>query len=343
MTIMRSYTPLVEPISLDEAFLDVQGARRLHGTGPEVARAIRARVRLETGLTASVGVASTKLLAKLASDLSKPDGLLVVEPGTELAFLHPLDVGRLWGVGPATRKRLARLGVRTVGELAAIPEDTLVATLGNASGHHLHALAWNRDDRPVEPDHEVKSIGHEETFPVDVYDREVLGHELTRLADKVGARLRAAQRASRTVQLKLRYADFRTITRSRTLPEPTDVGADLARVARELLADVPVERGVRLLGVSGQQLVPTAGTGDQGSLFGGDAAGAPGSEERAAGASDRAPDRAKRAAVERSMDAVREKFGPGAVGPGVPNSLTGRKPASPRRPDPRQGPEGPTR
>jgi DNA polymerase-4 len=322
MAILRSYTPLVEPISLDEAFLDVQGARRLHGPGPDVARAIRERVLGETGLTASVGVASTKLLAKLASDLSKPDGLLVVVPGTELEFLHPLDVRRLWGVGPATQKRLARLGVRTVGDLAAQPEETLVATLGNAQGHHLHALAWNRDDRPVEPDHEVKSIGHEETFPVDVHDREALGHEITRLADKVGARLRAAGKAARTVQLKARYADFRTVTRSRTLSAPTDLGAELATVARELLDKVAVERGIRLLGVSGQQLVAGGGE-EQGLLFGEPS----GSLESAASPSGAATEemgmarKAKRAAVERSMDAVRAKFGPGAVGPAGPRTL----------------------
>jgi len=322
MTIFRAYTPLVEPISLDEAFLDVRGARRLHGTGPAIAQRIRDHVRADTGLTASVGVASTKLLAKLASDLSKPDGLLVVAPGTELDFLHPLDVRRLWGVGPATQKRLARLGVHTIGDLAAQPEDTLVAALGNSQGHHLHALAWNRDDRPVEPDHEVKSIGHEETFAVDLFDREVLGHEITRLADKVGSRLRAAGRAARTVQLKARYADFRTVTRSRTLEVPTDVGAELAAVARELLEQVAVEQGIRLLGVSGQQLVATPDTGDQGELFADPAAPtapmAPG------------PDRSKRAAVERSMDAVREKFGPGAVGPAGPRSL-----GAPRRSPPR--------
>jgi DNA polymerase-4 len=319
MTIFRSYTPLVEPISLDEAFLDVQGARRLHGAGPEIAQQIRDHVRADTGLTASVGVASTKLLAKLASDLSKPDGLLVVEPGTELDFLHPLDVRRLWGVGPATQKRLARLGVHTIGDLAAQPEDTLVAALGNSQGRHLHSLAWNRDDRPVEPEHEVKSIGHEETFPVDLFDRDVLGHEITRLADKVGSRLRAAGRAARTVQLKARYPDFRTVTRSRTLEVPTDVGAELAAVARELLEQVAVEQGIRLLGVSGQQLVATPDTGDQGELFADPATPA-----------EPGPDRAKRAAVERSMDAVREKFGPGAVGPAGPRSL-----GAPRRSPPR--------
>jgi DNA polymerase IV len=325
MVIMRSYTPLVEPIALDEAFLDVQSARRLHGTGPEVARAVRARVLDETGLTASVGVATTKLLAKLASDLAKPDGLLVVEPGTELAFLHPLDVGRLWGVGPATRGRLAALGVQTVGDLAAVPEATLVAKLGNASGRHLHALAWNRDERAVEPDQELKSIGHEETFPVDVFDRAALEHEIVRLADRVAARLREARRAARTVQLKLRYADFRTITRSRTLSDPTDVGADVARVARGLLDAVPVDDGVRLLGVSAQQLsAPDPGGTPPGqpSLFDASPAG---------DAPPRGPDDGRRAAVERSMDAVRARFGPGAVGPGVPNTLHGEGSDAPAR------------
>jgi DNA polymerase-4 len=324
MEVLHSFTPLVEPISLDEAFLDVAGARRLHGTGPEIAVTIRARVREATGLTASVGVATTKLLAKLASDLAKPDGLLVVEPGRELEFLHPLEVGRLWGVGPATRRKLAPLHVHTVGDLAAVPESTLVATLGESAGRHLHALAWNRDERPVVPDHEVKSIGHEETFPVDLHDRDALGHEVVRLADRVGARLRTARRAARTVQLKVRYGDFRTVTRSRTLAAPTDLGAELAAVAKELLAALPVERGVRLIGVAGQQLVATPDAGDQAALFA-DPDPDPDTEtgpapEPGSGARS-APDRARRAAVERSMDAVREKFGPGAVGPAGGRSL----------------------
>ena len=227
MDILRSFTPLVEPIASDEAFLDVAGAARLHGTGHECAVAIRARVRGETGLTASVGVATTKLLAKLASDSAKPDGLLVIAPGTELDYLHPLPVRRLWGVGPATEGRLAGLGVRTIGDLAAVSEADLVATLGDASGRHLHALAWNRDARPVVPGREAKSIGNEETFPTDLTDRERLGAEIVRLADRVAQRLRAAGRAGRTVQLKVRYTGFRTITRSRTLPEPTDLAVDI--------------------------------------------------------------------------------------------------------------------
>jgi DNA polymerase-4 len=344
MRILRSYTPLVEPIALDEAFLDVAGVRRIHGAGPDIARAVRAEVKAGTRLTISVGVASTKLLAKLASDLAKPDGLLVVEPGTELDVLHPLSVRRLWGVGPATERRLAGLGVETVGDLAAIPEDTLVRTLGNASGHHLHALAWNRDERPVVADQEVKSIGHEQTFPVDLHDHGALEHQLVGLADGVASRLRAAHTTARTVQLKVRFGDFKTITRSRTLAEPTDLAADLGRVARDLLGGLDVGGGVRLLGISAQQLVrrepargsgteparrsgtePARGSGaeDQGTLFpdaGGDAdEPVPRGDER------------RQAALERSVDAVRSRFGPGAVGPGRANSL------------PREGPGPPTR
>jgi DNA polymerase-4 len=332
MAILKSYTPLVEPISLDEAFLDVEGARRLHGTGPEIAVAVRTRVKADTGLNASVGVATTKLLAKLASDLCKPDGLLVVEPGTELDLLHPLGVRRLWGVGPATERKLTELGVSTVGELAALPEATLVSTLGRASGHHLHDLAWNRDERPVIPDQEVKSIGHEETFPLDLHDHEALDHRLVALADGVASRLRSAGVTARTVQLKVRFGDFTTVTRSRTLADPTDLAADLRRVAGELLHALDETPGVRLLGLSGQQLVRlTPTTGDQGTLFPADA---PGDERGAPERSDRAdpaPDEGRQAALERSVDEVRARFGPGAVGHGAAHSLPGEGPRRPTR------------
>jgi DNA polymerase-4 len=309
MEVLHSFTPLVEPISLDEAFLDVAGARRTYGDGPAIAAMIRRRVRADTGLTASVGVATTKLVAKLASDLAKPDGMLVVEPGTELEFLHPLDVRRLWGVGPATAKRLTTLGVTTVADLASLPEAKLVTTLGAAAGSHLHALAWNRDERAVSTEHDVKSVGHEETFPTDVLDRAVLRHEVVRLADRVGARLRQAGRSGRTVQLKVRFADFRTITRSRTLPNPTDLGAEIAEVAAELLDQVPGAEGVRLLGVSVHQLAvrPSSAAEDPGRLFG--------------GADSPSEGRARQVAVERSVDAVRARFGSGAIGPGATNSL----------------------
>ena len=302
MTILRSYTPLVEPLSLDEAFLDVAGARRLHGDGPEIAASIRRRVRAETGLTASVGVTTTKLLAKIASELAKPDGLLVVAPGSELDVLHPLPVQRLWGVGPATYRRLERLGVSTIGDLAALPEATLVSGLGQAHGRHLHALAWNRDERGVEPDQHAKSVGHEETFPTDLTERTTLEREVLRLADRVAARLRRAGCVARTVQLKVRYGDFRTITRSRTLAEPTDLASELARTAGSLLAAVDISGGIRLIGVAAQQLddartVQTALRLD---------------------ADEDAEDPGRRQlhrAVERSVDQVRDRYGDDAVKP----------------------------
>ena len=307
LTILRDVTPLVEPLALDEAFLDVAGVRRLHGTAPEIAVSLRRRIADETGLVASVGVASTKFVAKLASDLAKPDGMLVIEAGTELEFLHPLEVRRLWGVGPATGNRLAQLGVQTIGDLAALPEETLVHTLGDALGRHLHALAWNRDDRVVEPEREVKSVGHEETFPTDITERDTLEREVVRMSERVAERLRDGRRAGRTVQLKLRYKDFRTITRSRTLPEPTNLASDIGAVARTLLDAVELGDGIRLLGVAVQQLRDVGALEDRA-----------GSQEElpldldggAATGSD-----PRRRAVEDSMDAVRKRFGDGAVGP----------------------------
>jgi DNA polymerase-4 len=266
--IFRSVTPLVEGIALDEAFLDVAGARRLLGDGPTIARALRQRIHDELGLWASVGVATSKLVAKLASEAAKPRvsapggagvghglGVKVVAPGDELAFLHPHPVSSLWGVGPATRRRLDRFGVRTVGDLAGLPLPTLVATLGNAAGHHLHALAWGRDERAVEPDRAPRSIGHEETYARDHHRRDPLEREVVRLSDAVAARLRDGGWAGRTVTLKVRFGDFRTITRSRTVQEPVATGHDLARVAAELLRGVDPSPGVRLLGVSAANLV----------------------------------------------------------------------------------------
>jgi DNA polymerase-4 len=302
MEILRSYTPLVEPLALDEAFLDVQGARRLHGEPPEIAADIRARVHAETGLVASVGVADTKLLAKIASDVSKPDGLLVVEAGDELAFLHPLPVERLWGVGPATRRRLDRFGVRTIGDLAAVPEASLVAALGRAHGEHLHALAWNRDERRVDSQQQAKSIGHEETFPTDVVERAVLEREVVRLSDRVASRLRGAGAAARTVQLKIRYGDFRTITRSRTLADPTDLASELARTAAGLLAAVDIGGGVRLIGVAAQQLDRQPAVQGALALDADTGVGAATNHDR-------------RDAIERGVDRVRARFGEESVRP----------------------------
>jgi DNA polymerase IV len=290
--IFQSVTPLVEGIALDEAFLDVTGALRLFGTGAEIGTAIRARVRAETGLTASVGVASNKLLAKLASDDAKPDGMLVVEPGTELAFLHPHPVRRLWGVGPATMARLERFGVETIGDLALLPEATLVDALGRAHGAQLHALASGRDDRPVEADRETKSIGQEETFPRDVSDRDVLRREILRMADRVGTRLREHHLAGRTVTIKVRFPDFRTITRSSTVDDPFAGSPEIARLAAALLDKVDVSGGIRLLGVTMSNLTNSAVL--QGSLF----------EEP--GEAD--------TGVQSAIDAVRARFGSNALG-----------------------------
>ena len=265
--VFRSYTPLVEGISLDEAFLDVSGAHRLFGSSPAIATSLRARVLEELGLTCSIGVAPRKLTAKLASEAAKPraslagpvhgTGVHVVTEADELEFLHALPVRALWGVGPATGARLERLAVRTIGELAQLSLLTLEHSLGRAAGRHLHDLAWARDHRPVVPVHVAKSVGHEETYAYDHVSHATLERELVRLADATAARLRAGGVAGRTVQVKIRFGDLRTITRSVTVPEALDTGTALARVARPLLLGEDVSEGVRLLGVSVSQLAPS--------------------------------------------------------------------------------------
>ncbi|MBV8160561.1 MAG: DNA polymerase IV [Acidimicrobiia bacterium] len=322
--ILLSFTPLVEGIALDEAFLDVEGARKLLGPAEEQAAAIRWRIAEELRLTASVGAGTSKLVAKLASEAAKPRvtnqgvrpgaGVRVVPPGGELTFLHPHPVQALWGVGPATLRRLQRFGVRTVGDLAALPETTVIGALGEAQGRHLHALAWARDDRPVEPDRAAKSIGHEETYPHDHYELEPLRREAVRMGDAVAARLRELGQAGRTVTVKVRFADFQTITRSRTVPEPVDTGAAVAAVACSLLEQIDPTPGIRLLGVSASNLGPRQAA--QLSL------------------DDAAPwDDATRA-----VDEVRRRFGPDAVGPA---SLVGdRGLQTKRRGEQQWGPPG---
>jgi DNA polymerase-4 len=268
--IFAAFTPLVEGIALDEAFLDVSGAVRLLGPPEELAVRIRARVSAELHLSCSVGVASTKVVAKLASEAAKPrataagvvpgPGVVVVAPGREEDFLRPLPVDALWGVGPVTSGRLRRLGISTVGRLADTPVEVLAATLGAAHGRHLHDLAHGVDPRRVEVDREAKSIGHEETYARDRYDPDQLAVEAVRLADAVADRLRDHVLSGRTVTVKVRFADFTTITRSRTLEAATDEAHRIAEVARSLLAGVDVSPGVRLLGVSVAGLGP-AGPG----------------------------------------------------------------------------------
>ncbi|MCU1636548.1 MAG: polymerase [Cryobacterium sp.] len=262
MRIFGDITPLVEPLSIDEAFLDVGGAKRIHGSPAAIGALIRRRVEAETGLTCSVGAASTKFVAKLASSRAKPDGLLVVPASDTLGFLHPLPVSALWGVGASTEQALARLGLRTIKDIAETPLEVLRKAVGAVSGQKLHDLAWGRDLRSVKLEREEKSVGHEVTFEHDVTDVARLRSEILRLSDQVAARLRQGGIVGRTVVLKLRYSDFSTVTRSRTLIEPTNVGRRIleeALVSFDALAAAGIR--VRLIGVRMEQLGEGEGTG----------------------------------------------------------------------------------
>jgi DNA polymerase-4 len=262
MEVFWQVTPTVQTLSMDEAFLDVSGSTRRLGSPAVIAETIRARVHDEQRVTCSVGVSDTLGVAKLASRLAKPDGVLVVPPRQVTSFLHPLAVDELWGVGERTAETLGRLGLRTVGDLAYTPVTTLQRALGPAVGTQLHRLAWGEDSRRVsarrgpeeEPD---KSIGADETFGRDTDDPEVIRRELLRLSSKVATRMRAAEVAGRTVTLKVRFADFTTITRSRTRPEHTDVTCEIYATATELFAALGLQRArVRLVGVRVEGLVP---------------------------------------------------------------------------------------
>jgi DNA polymerase IV len=301
MAILGTVTPLVEQLGIDEAFLDVAGARRLLGTPAEIAALIRRRVVDETGLTISVGAASTKFLAKLSSDLAKPDGVLLVEPGTERDFLAPLPASRLWGVGPATLRKLERMGVRTIGDVARLDEQVLTGALGASLGAHLHALARNDDPRAIVVDRAAKSIGAEETYARDLTTRDECDRELVRLVDRTCARVRKSELVARTLTLKVRFGDFETRTRAHTLADATDVSTIIVGAARELLSAFDVTRGVRLLGVSLSQLRERPLTQSVLDLVD-DAADEHQRSER-------------RAAIEHAVDEVRERFGSQAVRP----------------------------
>ncbi len=246
MAVFRAVTPEVEPLALDEAFLDVSGALRRLGRPAGIGELIRASVLGQQGITCSVGVATTKFIAKLASAACKPDGLLVIPADGVLEFLHPLPVSALWGVGERTGRVLAGLGLRTVGDIAHVPPAALERRLGRAAGAHLAALASGRDDRKVTPGAAEKSIGAEETFASDISDPEVIRRELLRLSGRTARSLRKAGCAARTVVVKLRLADFTTITRSRTLPEPTDVAREIYATACALYAAAGLDSGARL-------------------------------------------------------------------------------------------------
>jgi DNA polymerase-4 len=296
-------SPLVEGLSIDEAFLDVRGLERISGTPTEIAARLRREARERVGLPITVGVARTKFLAKVASGVAKPDGLLVVPPGGELAFLHPLPVERLWGVGPATARKLHERGISTVGEVARLPETTLVTMLGRASGRHLHALAHNRDPRPVQVGRRRRSIGSQCALGRSRKTPEAVDAVLVSLVDRVTRRMRAAGRAGRTVVLRLRFGDFSRATRSHTLARPTAHTQTILVTARWLLATAMPEiegRGLTLVGIA------VANLEDDGALqlvlpF----------------------DRHSGAALDAALDEVRRRFGSTAVTRAV---LLGRDP-----------------
>jgi DNA polymerase-4 len=292
--VLRSFTPWVEGLSLDEAFMDVRGLRLHYESPVDVADAIRRRLRTETLLPSSVGVAANKLLAKLASVRAKPDGVYHVPRDRQLGFLHGLDVRALWGVGEATYAALEQLGVGTVGDLAAVPSETLRRRLGPSLGEHLHRLAWGRDDRPVVGGSSVKSLSSEQTYDVDLTSREAVERELLRHCDRMAARLRRAGLAGRTLSVKIRYHDFETRSRSSTLAEPTNGARDLFVEARRLLMELPVDRRrVRLVGVSVSRL-----------------------KDRRAAVRQLAVDRAAAwDEVADAVDEVRARFGRSSIGP----------------------------
>lgn len=310
MAVFADVTPLVEPLSLDEAFLDVSGAGRSHGTGREIATHIRETIWQNEGLTCSVGIAPNKFLAKLSSEQAKPRasrsgpifgrGVFEVHAGHELAFLHPLPVRALWGVGKATGARLSSLGIETVADLAATPLDVLTRSLGVASGRHLHALAQGIDDRPVESGRGAKSISHEETFANDISDPVALDTELVRQCDAVAQRLRNSQLVARTAALKVRFGDFTTLSRRATAPQPFNTSTELLRLGRELLSGIDTTPGVRLLGIGVANLGEDQGEQLSLNLDGG-------TDE------DTGERSSERTAL--LVDEVRAKFGNAAIGP----------------------------
>jgi DNA polymerase IV len=252
MSALLELSPLVEPISLDEAFVDLAAGASSDLNAAvvrEVASRLKATITRRTDLVVSVGAACSKLIAKIASDLDKPDGLVVIEPGSERELLRPMPVRTLWGVGPATADRLAHLGVRTIADLERLTQDELVAHLGAAHGRHLFRLARGEDDRAVVPERDVKSISVEDTFDHDVIDRRLLNALVHRMATRVCSRMVAAGVSGRTVVLKARLSDFTTLMRAQTLPAPTDDARLVSRVARRLLVEIDTGGGLRLLGV----------------------------------------------------------------------------------------------
>jgi DNA polymerase-4 len=300
MEIFYSYTPYVEPISLDEAFLDVTGSRKLLGTAREIAVAIRERVEAQEGITCSVGIAPSKFIAKLASDRCKPNGLLEIPEDRILNFLHPLPVSAIWGVGPKTTEALERLGLRTVSDIANTPRATLIRALGEANGSSIYELAWGRDYREVVTDEPDKSISAAETFARDIDDEELILREFLRLVEKAMSRMRERSLFAKTISIKVRYADFTTINRSKTLPLAIDSSHECYEVVRNLYLALNLDRArLRLVGVSLENLQNGA------------------SEQLTLGARDKGWREAEGAA-----DRAQARFGPGSV---KPARLLGKK------------------
>ena len=316
MTLFRSYTPQVEPLSLDEAFLDVAGCERLFGDAIEIGRAIKRDILRETGLVASVGVASSKFVAKLASDLDKPDGFRVIRPEEQREVLDPLPVSKIFGVGPRTAKRLESLGVTTIGELASRPRAEVAREFG-ATGAWVHDLAHGIDARRVTPRREEKSLSHERTFAEDVSDREELRLRLFEFCEELAFRLRDQGLRGRTVAVKARYWNFKTVSRTKTLAFPTNLGPRLYAVARELLGRVP-SGPLRLLGVQVSNLEDVRAP-MQGQLWSNDVA--PGAPEPGAEEPVELADPSRLARATAGMDRLRRKYGGRQV---VPASLLNR-------------------
>ena len=307
--VLNDFTPLVERISIDEAFADVAGCTHLFGSPAEIARAIRRRVRSELGLPISIGVARTKHLAKIASQVAKPDGLVIVDPGTELSFLHDLPVELMWGVGPVTKERLAVIGVRTIGQLANTPGWSLEPLIGPAASEKLTALAWNRDPRQIRTQRRARSAGAQSALGRKPAAERVVVPTLRHLADRVASRLRAKSRPGRTVTVRVRFADLRSITRSTTLDAPIASTVTLAEIAEELvrkaLAHHPDEKTISLLAISVSQLEQRVDLQLELPLTLDDAKRRPGSKQGVA-----------RWLADRAVDAIRDRFGWEAVGYG---------------------------
>jgi len=296
MEILRRFTDLVEPLSIDEAFLDITGSLALFGAPIQIARAVKKQIHEATGLTASAGVAPNKFLAKIASDWKKPDGLVVVEPNDVEGFLRDLPISRLWGVGPKTEERLLEMGLHTIGEIRDRKQEDLMHALGGSLGMHLHELAMGHDERPVVPDWEPKSVSNETTFDEDTRDREVLVATIRRLGESVGRRLRRENYQARKVTLKLRYEPFETHTRQVSVKKPIDTDEEIIRLALSLFDQFSLERRIRLIGVGTGEIVRPGEGPTQLGLF---------------------DEPQKESVIDRAVDTIRDRFGDDLIQRGI--------------------------